>query len=125
MRAELLLVEREEPACRRDAVDARGDQFVRRVGKAPKQVAVVERVDDLVRYGAMHDLVLHRERPGLRVADVAVETLELSVEHQDADRHPVIGAVAGAVIGRRLGHDGITWVAWELIDAEASAASKS
>src|SRR5687767_9701113 len=119
MCSKLLLVQRKESACGRNAVDAVADQFVGCVGKALKEMAVVERIDDLVRHRAAHDLVLHRKRPGLRIADVAIEALELAVEHQNADRHAIVGALvfpgfhrcSASVRGR--------------IAAEASAASNS
>ena len=119
MHRKLLLVQRKEAACGRNTVDAVADQFVSCVGEELKQVAVVERIDDLVRHRAAHDLVLHRKRPGLRVADIAIEALELAVEHQNADRHAIVGTLVfsgfhrcnASVRGR--------------IAAEASAASNS
>src|SRR5688572_23405642 len=118
MRRKLLLVEREKAAGRRDAIDALGDQLVRRVGEALEQVAIVQRVDHLVRHRAAHDLVLHRERPGLRIADVAVEALETCIEHQDADRYAVVDAIGA-------GHHGRAASVSEPMAAEASAASNS
>src|SRR3954451_20334988 len=119
MRRELLLIEREKAACCRDAVDAITDQLVGRIGKELEQVPVVDRIDDFVWHRAAHNLVLHRKRPRLRVADVPIEALELAVEHQDADRHAVIGALV---------LPGFHWCAASArgrIAAEASAASNS
>jgi hypothetical protein len=127
MRREFPLIEREKAVRRRDAVDAFGDQLVCGIGKALKQVAIVERVDDLVRQRAVHDLVLHRKRPGLRIANVAVETLKFGVEHQDADPHPVVGPLGGAAPNRSrmLCHGRAAYVSEEPMAAEASVASNS
>src|SRR5437667_7105378 len=120
MRRKLLLIQRKKAARRRDALNAFFDQFIGRIGKELKQVTVIQRIDDLVGHCAAHDLILHRERPSLRVADVAVEPFELAVEHQDADGHTVVRAPMF-----RSFHPGGTSMLRARIAADASAASNS
>ena len=120
VRGKFLLIECEEAAGRGDAVDTVRNQFVGSVSEELKQIAVIDRVHDLVGHSTAHNFVLHWKRPSLCVADVAIKALELAVEHQNADRHAIVGALM--LFGS---HGRAASASRERIAAEASAASNS
>ena len=94
MGGKLRLEERQEPANRGDgrgAVVHQPPGSVEEVAVQPFGAAA----HHPLRRGAPHNLVEHREGPGVAIAHVARHAREAGVQHEDADRRPAYGRASG------------------------------
>ena len=107
MGGELRLEERQEAANGGDGRSAAVHQppgGVEEVAVQPFGAAA----HDPLRRGAAHDLVEHREGPGVAIAHVARHAREAGVQHEDAERRPADGRASdrdrhrGKTLGARL-----------------------